>query len=98
LHNKFFATLPGIVLHCVFKVFPFTLVICVYVHLKKTVLLFILFCVFFFNTAYSSTDATASLFQFFFCMFSSLFPFQVRLLYKLALESRDAVLEQHLPG
>jgi len=35
LHNKFFAPLPGIVLHCVFKVFPFTLVICVYVHLKK---------------------------------------------------------------
>jgi hypothetical protein len=35
MHNKFLAPLPGIVLNCVFKVFPFILVICVYVHLKN---------------------------------------------------------------
>jgi len=35
LHNKFFASLLGIVLNCVFKVFPFILVISVYDNLKR---------------------------------------------------------------
>jgi hypothetical protein len=35
MHNKFLSLLPGIVLNCVFKVFPFILVICVDVYLKK---------------------------------------------------------------
>jgi hypothetical protein len=35
LYNKFLAPLPGIVLNCVFKVFPFSLVILFYLYLKK---------------------------------------------------------------
>jgi hypothetical protein len=35
LHNKFLASLPGVVLNCDFKVFPFILVISVYDNLKK---------------------------------------------------------------
>jgi cytochrome c biogenesis protein CcdA len=54
LDNKFLAPLLGIVLNCVFKVFPFILVISVYGNLKKKKkkikkkIFFILFYIFIF--------------------------------------------------
>jgi hypothetical protein len=49
LHNKFLAPWPGIELNCVFKVFPFILVISIYDNLKKKKKIFSFNLIFFFK-------------------------------------------------
>jgi hypothetical protein len=52
LHNKFLAPLPGTELNCVFKVYPFILVISIYDNLKKINDFFPLFFLFFCSFCY----------------------------------------------